>query len=94
MLCVTHDVRETLTFERVLVIDEGRVVEDGDPSALAADPESRYRALLDAEDSLREGLWASAEWRRVRLERGTLREAPRDETVVIDAVPASKERSA
>lgn len=94
LLCVTHDVRETLTFERVLVIDEGRVVEDGDPSALAADPESRYRALLDAEDSLREGLWASAEWRRVRLERGTLREAPRDETVVIDAVPASKERSA
>lgn len=70
MLCVTHDVGETLTLKRVLVIDDGRVVEDGDPAALAADPESRYRALLDAEETLREGLWASAEWRRLRLEKG------------------------
>lgn len=77
MLCVTHDVSETLGFERVLVIDDGRVVEDGDPQALAADPESRYRALLDAEVALREGLWASPAWRRLRLEGGVLREAPR-----------------
>ncbi len=81
MLCVTHDVGETVAFERVLVIDDGRVVEDGDPAALAADPESRYRALLDAEEALREGLWASTEWRRVRIEKGVLRESPRDDTV-------------
>lgn len=86
MLCVTHDVGETLTFERVLVIDEGRVVEDGDPAALAADPESRYRALLDAEEALREGLWASAEWRRMRLEKGLLREAPRDDEGAVTRV--------
>ncbi len=77
LLCITHDVRETLSFARVLVIEGGRLVEDGDPKLLAEDPSSRYRALLDAEDALREGLWSAAAWRRLRLEGGRLREAPR-----------------
>jgi ATP-binding cassette subfamily B protein len=72
MLCITHDVGETRDFERVLVIDAGRVVEDGCPAELAADPGSRYRALLDAETAVRRGLWASAHWRRLRLEGGRL----------------------
>src|SRR5205807_936886 len=53
LLCVTHDVGETLEFPRALVIDDGRIVEDGSPHDLAADPVSRYRALLDAEQSVR-----------------------------------------
>jgi ATP-binding cassette subfamily B protein len=72
MLCITHDVGETRDFERVLVLDGGQVVEDGCPADLAADPGSRYRALLDAEEEVRRGLWASARWRRLRLERGRL----------------------
>jgi ATP-binding cassette subfamily B protein len=72
MLCITHDVGETRDFDRVLVIDAGRVVEDGCPAELAADPASRYRALLDAETAVRRGLWASARWRRLRLEGGRL----------------------
>jgi ATP-binding cassette subfamily B protein len=70
LLCVTHDVSETQGFERVLVIEDGRIVEDGAPSALGADPGSRYRALLDAEETLRRGLWASGDWRKLRVERG------------------------
>jgi ATP-binding cassette subfamily B protein len=72
MLCITHDVGETRDFERVLVIDAGQVVEDGCPAELAADPGSRYRALLDAEVAVRRGLWASTRWRRLRLEDGRL----------------------
>jgi ATP-binding cassette subfamily B protein len=34
LLCITHDVSDTRDFDRVLVIDGGRVVEDGPPSAL------------------------------------------------------------
>jgi ABC-type bacteriocin/lantibiotic exporter with double-glycine peptidase domain len=79
LLCITHDVGETLGFGRVLVIEGGRVIEDGDPAALAADPASRYRALLDAEAALRDGLWSSPAWRRLRLEGGQLREVERDE---------------
>jgi ATP-binding cassette subfamily B protein len=56
----------------VLVIDEGRVVEDGDPLDLVQQPGSRYRDLLEAEQAVREGLWLSDEWRRIRLERGRL----------------------
>jgi ABC-type transport system involved in cytochrome bd biosynthesis fused ATPase/permease subunit len=74
LLCVTHDVGETLGFERVLVVEGGRIVEDGPPQDLAADAGSRYRALLDAEQEVREGLWASAAWRRLRMETGNLSE--------------------
>jgi ATP-binding cassette subfamily B protein len=76
LLCVTHDVGETREFERVLVIESGRVVEDGCPADLMANPGSRYRELLEAETQVRTGLWASSSWRRLRLEDGHLNEAP------------------
>src|SRR5262249_1734369 len=60
LLCITHDVTDTLSFERVLVIGEGRVVEDGNPALLAAQKQSRYSRLLDAERAVREGLWSDA----------------------------------
>jgi ABC-type bacteriocin/lantibiotic exporter with double-glycine peptidase domain len=60
MLCVTHDIEETLAFERVLVLDQGRVVEDGAPATLARTPESAYAALLAAERSVRSELWENA----------------------------------
>jgi ABC-type bacteriocin/lantibiotic exporter with double-glycine peptidase domain len=72
LLCVTHDVSETLGFPRVLVIDQGRIVEDARPETLCATPGSRYRTLLEAEESLRAGLWANGIWRRLRLESGRL----------------------
>ncbi|APR85661.1 Lipid A export ATP-binding/permease protein MsbA [Minicystis rosea] len=70
LICVTHDVGETLSFERVIVIEGGRVVEDGVPTALAAQEGSRYRALLDAEETVRTGLWSGPGWRRIRLDGG------------------------
>jgi ATP-binding cassette subfamily B protein len=72
LLCVTHDVSETLGFPRVLVIDQGRIVEDASPDILSRAPDSRYRSLLEAEESLRAGLWANRLWRRLRLESGRL----------------------
>jgi ABC-type bacteriocin/lantibiotic exporter with double-glycine peptidase domain len=67
LLCATHDLAETRTFPRVLVVEGGRVVEDGAPAALAAEPGSRYAALLaEADDAERR--WAG--WRRLRVERG------------------------
>jgi len=73
-LCVTHDVGETLDFERVLVIENGRVVEDGAPAALAAEAGSRYGELLAAEQDVRSGMWGSAVWRRLVMDRGRLTE--------------------
>ncbi|WP_437722548.1 ATP-binding cassette domain-containing protein [Sorangium sp. So ce861] len=72
LLCVTHDVGETRAFERVLVVDGGRVVEDGAPAELAARLGSRYRALLDAEAAVQRGLWSSGGWRRLKVVRGRI----------------------
>ena len=72
LLCVTHDVGETLGFSRALVVENGRIVEDGNPAELARQPNSRYRALLEAEESVREGSWSSGHWRHLRLEDGRL----------------------
>jgi ABC-type bacteriocin/lantibiotic exporter with double-glycine peptidase domain len=70
LLCITHDVSETLTFERVLVLESGRIVEDGRPARLALEEGSRFRALLDAERHVQETIWTGDHWRRVRLEGG------------------------
>ena len=75
LLCVTHDVAETRSFDRVVVIENGCIAEDGRPEALAATPTSRYRALLETEESLRQEMWEGALWRRLRLENGQLQEA-------------------
>jgi ATP-binding cassette subfamily B protein len=72
LFCITHDVGETRSFPRVVVVDGGRIAEDGDPETLAAQEASRYRRLLDAETQVREGFWSSAAWRRLRLERGAV----------------------
>jgi ABC-type bacteriocin/lantibiotic exporter with double-glycine peptidase domain len=74
LLCVTHDVTDTLDFDRVLVIEQGRVLEQGVPRALHAQPGSRYRALFDEEGAARRDLWANAAWRRLRLRAGKIRE--------------------
>lgn len=72
VLCITHDVIDTGSFERVLVVEGGRIVEDGPPCELAAREGGRYRALLEAERQVRQDLWASARWRKLRLDHGTL----------------------
>jgi ABC-type transport system involved in cytochrome bd biosynthesis fused ATPase/permease subunit/predicted double-glycine peptidase len=73
LLCVTHDVGETLRFPRVIVVEDGSIAEDGAPAELAA-RDSRYRRLLDAEAEVRDRLWSGARWRRLRLADGALEE--------------------
>jgi ABC-type bacteriocin/lantibiotic exporter with double-glycine peptidase domain len=74
LVSISHNIAETMSFERVLVIDEGRVVEDGNPRQLALDERSRFCAMLQAEHAVSEGLWSSAGWRHLKLERGELSE--------------------
>ena len=69
LLCVTHDVSETLDFDRVLVIEDGQIVEDDRPDDLAEQP-SRYRELLESERLVRERMWAGGQWQRIRVEDG------------------------
>jgi ATP-binding cassette subfamily B protein len=70
LLCITHDIAETTLFDRVIVIDGGRIVEQGEPSVLAAREDSRYRAMLDAEAALKRATWSDGSWRRLRMSGG------------------------
>ena len=94
LLCATHDVGEALTFDRILVLEDGRVVGDGTPAELLAAPGAPLRAMLDAEQALRDELDAGRGWRRLRVADGTLHEEQRrrDEDAPDD--PAGRDRDA
>jgi len=78
LVFITHDVGETLSFGRVLVIENGRLIEDGRPADLAAQADSRYRAFLEAEEDVRKQIWESADWRRLVIEEGILRQVEQE----------------
>jgi ABC-type bacteriocin/lantibiotic exporter with double-glycine peptidase domain len=72
MFYVTHDIAHTLGFDRVLVVEDGRIREQGPPAVLAARPGSRYRQLLDLETTAARELWSGSAWRRLRMSEGRL----------------------
>jgi ATP-binding cassette subfamily B protein len=67
LVCITHDLAETWDFPRILVVREGRIVEDGAPADLAAREGSTYRGLLEAEEAARATL-AGRGFRRLSLD--------------------------
>jgi len=69
LLCATHDLGETQMFPRVIVVEAGRVIEDGPPAELAARPGSRYAALL-ADEERAHARWQH--WTRRRLVDGRI----------------------
>jgi ATP-binding cassette subfamily B protein len=72
-LFISHDIADTLDFDRALVIAGGRIVEDGTPARLAERAGSRYGALLEAERRVR-ARFATADWRHLVVEGGTVHE--------------------
>ncbi|GEN09073.1 ABC-type multidrug transport system, ATPase and permease component [Myxococcus fulvus] len=76
LLCVTHDVEHTQEFDRVLVVENGRILENGSPKELLANKESRYSVLLRADQENRTLLWGGGNWRHWWLSGGQLVEKP------------------
>ncbi len=71
LLYICHDVADTAHFDRVLVIEGGRIVEDDRPTALLARA-SRYRTLTERDRAARRLLWGRPGWRRWRMVDGVL----------------------
>jgi ATP-binding cassette subfamily B protein len=69
LLYVTHDIAEARSFERVLVLENGKIAEDGNPRMLARIASSRFRRLSQAQDAI-QARFAGGEWRRVHLRDG------------------------
>jgi ABC-type bacteriocin/lantibiotic exporter with double-glycine peptidase domain len=72
VLYITHDIAEASAFDRVLVIDRGRLIEDGEPVALVQRPSSRYRRMLHAQETLHARFGAGTEWRRIKFADGRI----------------------
>jgi ABC-type bacteriocin/lantibiotic exporter with double-glycine peptidase domain len=72
-LFISHDIADTLDFDRVLVVAGGRIVEDGTPARRAEQPGSRYREMLEAERRVR-ARFASGDWRHLVVEGATVHE--------------------
>jgi ABC-type bacteriocin/lantibiotic exporter with double-glycine peptidase domain len=83
LLCITHDISATRSFERVLVIDAGKIIEDGSPDELLRQADSRYKDLLHAEESVRRGVWSGVAWRRMQLKDGQLHEMAEKKVKVV-----------
>jgi ATP-binding cassette subfamily B protein len=81
LICITHDVGDTQEFERVLVIEDGRLIEDDAPAKLIEQPNSRYQQFIKAEKAVREELWSSNDWRRLQLSEGKLTESSNTEAI-------------
>jgi ATP-binding cassette subfamily B protein len=64
VLEVTHDVADTQDFDRVVVIEDGRLVEQGTPAKLLADPASRYAALVRDDELTQRDVWSATHWKR------------------------------
>jgi ATP-binding cassette subfamily B protein len=78
LVCVTHDLEAAASFDRVLVMEGGRIVEDAPPAALAAEPASRFAALGAEYAALDEAAWGRRRWRRFRMAAGRLAESDGD----------------
>mmetsp|Transcript_12047 Transcript_12047/g.36284 ORF Transcript_12047/g.36284 Transcript_12047/m.36284 type:complete len:1354 (+) Transcript_12047:88-4149(+) len=48
VVAIAHRLNTVMTFDRVLVLDAGHIVEDGNPAALAKDPTTRFGQLAAA----------------------------------------------
>jgi ABC-type bacteriocin/lantibiotic exporter with double-glycine peptidase domain len=74
MFYITHDVTDTLDFDHVLVMEQGRVLEQGSPRELFAAADSRYRALVEQEVIVQR-VWSDSSWRHLRIDEGLLTES-------------------
>lgn len=73
LIFVSHDISHALGFDRVLVIDGGKIIEDGSPQELATQ-ESSFARMLNAEKELLHSAWSGRQWRRIRVEKGGVHE--------------------
>ncbi len=86
-LFVTHDVADTLEMDRVVVIEDGKVVEDGSPDELLSSG-GTYHQLVTGDREALEEVWGRSEWRRFVIDDGRLVETERRDTLDIAEDPS------
>ncbi|MCK6524759.1 ABC transporter ATP-binding protein/permease, partial [Myxococcota bacterium] len=77
LVCVTHDVGDAGRFPRVIVVEDGRIVQDGAPEALLRDEGGLYARLVAEEREVLAALQGGEGWRRWQVEAGRVVEEGR-----------------
>ncbi len=75
LLYISHDLSESLQFDRVLVVEDGQIREDGQPDILSKDSTSRYHALLQAETRVQDTFLSGVPWRYLHFSHGQIQES-------------------
>jgi ABC-type bacteriocin/lantibiotic exporter with double-glycine peptidase domain len=73
LIFISHDITETARFDRVLVMDNGQVIEDGVPEILASNIHSHYKTMLEQDREVRNTFWEGPIWKKLVLEDGVLK---------------------
>lgn len=68
---ISHDVSETKNFKRVLVIENGNIIEDGSPEHLLTTENSKYKSIIDKENNVKQ-LFQRVQWKKLWIEKGRL----------------------
>jgi len=72
LIYISHDIAEALSFDTVIVMDNGKIIENSNPHTLMSISTSKFRAMMDASQSLYDTLWNSDHWKRWILKKGEL----------------------
>jgi ATP-binding cassette subfamily B protein len=72
LIYISHDIAEALTFDTVIVMDNGKIIEKNNPNSLMSISTSKFRTMLDASQNLYDTLWNSDHWKRWQLKKGEL----------------------
>jgi ABC-type bacteriocin/lantibiotic exporter with double-glycine peptidase domain len=75
LICVTHDISEAIKFPRVVVIGEGKLLEQGEPKILLAKSDSALNRLRECEVKLLNTLLHEQGWQSLRMQKGQLQYA-------------------
>ncbi len=89
---ITHNTGEALAFDRVLIIESGQIVEDGNPRDLLTNEDSHYRAMYESDSAVRNRFLSTEFWRRLELRGGRLIEKNKKKPVGYKPRPWLRDR--
>lgn len=72
LIFISHDISDTRSFDRVLVMNNGELIEDGNPKNLSRRKESKYKDLLAEEKEIQESIWEDKQWKQYTVEQGKI----------------------
>ena len=72
LIFISHDIEDTRSFDRVIVMEDGMIVEDGIPKNLSRRKESRYKDILNEEKEIQDMIWQDKNWKQYTVENGKI----------------------